>query len=159
MTDTAHPHDDRLGPVDYQIIHFPSGTVSGAGFRQLLALVDAHLIHVLDLEFITLGGDGQPTVVPAHDVAVDGDDPIDMTLFDGASSGLVSDLDLAEVAAALAPGGVTAVLVYEEMTMLPVLHAWEEAGATIAAGGPILTEDLLDALDAAESDPEAAPES
>lgn len=40
---------DRLGPVDYQVVEFANGVVSGAGWRTLLALVDSHLIHVLDL--------------------------------------------------------------------------------------------------------------
>lgn len=142
---------DRLGPVDYQVVEFTNGVVSGAGWHTLLALVDSHLIHVLDLEFVVKDAGGTLRVVPAHDVVID-DSSIDMTLFDGASSGLVGALDLADVADALSAGSIAAILVYEELTVLPLLAEWEKAGATIVAGGPVLPEDLLAALDSTDAD-------
>ena len=142
---------DRLGPIDYQIIDFPSGAIVSAGFRALHDLVDAHRIQVLDLEFVTTGADGALTIVAAHDVAVADGDVIDMALFDGAASVIVRGLDLEEIADELTPGGVAAILVYEDLTMLPVLDAWEASGATIVAAGPILSDDLIEALDATET--------
>lgn len=149
---TQHQASDRLGPIDYQIIEFPSGEIAAAGFRALLDLVDAHRIQVLDLEFVSTSADGDVAVIAAHDVAVADGETIDMALFDGAASGIIGDLDLAEISEHLTPGGVAAILVYEELTMLPVLDAWEASGATVVAAGPILPDDLLTALDATEND-------
>lgn len=148
---THHQTSDRLGPIDYQIIEFADGVVATAGFRTLLELVDAHRIQVLDLEFVTKAADGTVTMIAAHDVTVADGETIDLALFDGAASGIIGELDLDEISGDLTAGGVAAILVYEELTMLAVLDAWEASGATIVAAGPILPDDLLVALDAAEA--------
>ncbi|MDJ0319863.1 DUF6325 family protein [Pseudarthrobacter sp. PS3-L1] len=132
-------------------MEFPGGVVSGKGFQLLLALADAHFIQVLDLEFVAKAADGSVRVIPAHDVTVGDGSPVDMTEFDGASSGIVSSLDITEVASSISADSVAAILVYEELTLLPVIAAWENSGASLVAGGPILPEDLLEAINLADN--------
>jgi hypothetical protein len=49
----------------------------------------------------------------------------EFSLFEGAASGLLDRDDLDAVAARLAPGATAAVLVYEELSILGVIEAWE----------------------------------
>ncbi|HYR16228.1 MAG TPA: DUF6325 family protein [Mycobacterium sp.] len=87
-------------------------------FDRLLKLVDAGLIRVLDLEFVT-NADGVARTVPASQAGPE------FSLFEGAASGLLDRDDLDAVAARLAPGATAAVLVYEELSILGVIEAWE----------------------------------
>ncbi|GAA3583412.1 hypothetical protein GCM10022198_03290 [Klugiella xanthotipulae] len=137
--------DDQLGPIDYLIIEFPGGRVTAAGFAQLLELVDGGSIRVLDLEFVAATADGGARIIGLDELGpVEG---FDMTVFDGASSGLADTTDLAEIGRALRPGSIAAILVYEELTMLPVIAAWERADARVLGEGVIPVADMLAALD------------
>lgn len=140
----------RLGPINYSVIEFPGGVVSGDGFRRLLGLVEAHLVQILDLEFVSKGLDGEAAVLAAHDVPSDTATRIDLGQFDGASSGLLDALDIAEVAEQIAPGSVAAILVVEDLSLLPVIAAWESAGAKLVSEGPVVPDDLLAAIDEAD---------
>jgi hypothetical protein len=86
-----------LGPVDYVVVAFSESSAVRAGFDRLLKLVDAGLIRVLDLEFVT-NADGVARTVPALQAGPE------FSLFEGAASGLVDRDDLDAVAARLAPG-------------------------------------------------------
>lgn len=139
---------ERLGPIDYLVIEFPGGKVTGAGFRRLIELVDAARILVLDLEFLRRAADGEVTTIEAHDLGeVDG---VDMAFFDGAASYLLEDDDIHEIGQAMTPGSVAAIVIYEELSMVSALAAWESEGAVLLAEGPIDVEALVAAIDATE---------
>lgn len=140
--------DDALGPIDCIAMEFPDGRIAGDGFEALLALVERGVVGVLDLEFIGPRSDG--TVGTIEISELDPADGFDLTVFDGASSGILDQSDIDEITAAIAPGSVAAVLVYEELSMLPVISAWERSGARTVASCPIAVDDLLVALDATE---------
>ena len=57
MTETSL---DELGPVDYVIIEFPAGASNFTGemAKELLALVDAGTIRVIDILILTKNEDG-----------------------------------------------------------------------------------------------------
>lgn len=132
-------HEDRLGPVDHVTVEFLPGQIPTEGFTELLALVDAGVIRILDLEFVTRV-DGIATTVAPTEVGEQ------LTAFEGASSGLLDDEDLRNVTEGLSTGNIAAVLVYEHLPMLAVERAWESAGATVVAEGHIDLSDLDDAL-------------
>ena len=69
----------------------------------------------------------------------------------GASAHLIDGEDVADAGALIQPGSVAAVLVYEVLTVLPVIAAWESAGATLVSAGAVDVDDLDAALDAAEA--------
>ena len=131
---------DDLGPVDYVVVQFAEAAAVKAGLDRLLTLVDAGRIRVLDLEFIT-NASGEPCTVAATQLGAE------LAESDGAASGLLDRHDLATVAAELTPGATAAVLVYEELSMLEVLEAWEAAGATIVSEGPVDVDDIGAALE------------
>ena len=46
---------------------------------------------------------------------------------------------------------VAAIVVYEELSFLPVIGAWGADGGTVLTEGPVLVDDLIDALDATDA--------
>src|SRR5947209_289442 len=100
-----------MGPVDYIVVEFPGSKVTGQGFRLLVDLADRGIVRVLDLVFVTKGADGSTSVVAVEDL--DGDGDLDLTVFDGASSGLLGPEDVAAAGEVLGSGSTAAMLVYE----------------------------------------------
>jgi Family of unknown function (DUF6325) len=136
-------HEDRFGPVSHVVVEFTDPASVKAGFDRLVQLVDAGLIRVLDLEFVH-SIDGVASTVPAGRVDVG------LEQFDGAASGLLDRDDLDAVAADLPHGSTAAVLVYEELALLNVLHSWDAGGARIVSEGPVEVDDIDTALKGAD---------
>src|SRR6478736_2233538 len=72
-------------------------------------------------------------------------------VFDGASSGLLRDEDLAEAASVLEPGTTAAVLVWENRWAAPVAVALRKSGGQLVASGRIPVQALIASLDALEA--------
>jgi hypothetical protein len=140
--------DDVLGLVDYLAVEWPGGHVTGEGFQLLLDLVDRDTIRVLDLEFIAKAADGSVKKVELADVEHGGD--VDVTRWDGASSGLLDQSDVDEVAAVIEPGSLAGILVYENLWSVPLMTALDRSSARMVGNGRIVVEDLLAALDETE---------
>lgn len=138
-----------MGPVDYLIVEFPRGDMGGEGFRLLLDLVDRGLIRIIDLSFIRKEPDGSVIGLSIADLGHDGS--LDLAVFEGASSGLIGEEDLAEAGAVLSPGSSAGILVYENVWAAPLATALRRSGAQLIAGGRIPLEDLVGALDQTES--------
>ncbi|MGB0096135.1 MAG: DUF6325 family protein [Solirubrobacteraceae bacterium] len=100
---------------------WPGGHVTGEGFRLLLDLVDHGIIRVLDLEFIAKAADGTVRKVALGEVEHGGE--VDVTMWEGASSGLLDQSDVDEVAAAIEPGSLAGILVYENVLAVPMWTA------------------------------------
>lgn len=145
---TAATELDVLGPVEFAVVEFPGGVIGGAGFGELLKLADSGVIRLLDLEFVTRIADG--TVVPVSVADVTAGPGVELSAFDGASSGLVDATDLATLGDSIGVGSVAAVLVYEEQVLIPVVAAWHAAGGRLALVGHLEPADLDEALDATE---------
>ena len=75
----------------------------------------------------------------------------ELAVFEGASSGLLQDDDVAAAADVLEPGTSAALLVYENAWAGPFAAAVRRSGGQLVASGRIPVEDLLAALDAAEA--------
>ncbi len=80
-----------------------------------------------------------------------GDEVAAFAEFEGASAGLLSDEDADEAANALEPGTSAALLVYENAWAAPFAAAVRRSGGELVASGRIPAQDLIDALDAAET--------
>ena len=74
----------------------------------------------------------------------------ELKVFEGASSGLVSDDDVAEAGEALEPGTSAALLIYENRWAGPFAAAVRRSGGQLVANGRIPVQAFLAALDAAE---------
>ena len=145
MNDT----DVELGPIDYLVVEWPAGKQpSGEGLPLLVDLVDRGLIRLLDLAFVRKEDDG--TIVGLDLSEFDGD-PV-LTVFEGASSGLLGDEDYAEAGAAIEPGCSAALLVYENTWAAPFATALRRSGAQLVANGRIPVNALIQALDELEGE-------
>jgi Family of unknown function (DUF6325) len=145
----AGSNGDELAPVDFLAIEFPGGRLTGAGFEQLLSLVDQGVVDILDMEFITKDADGRSKKVDVWEFAVP--EGVDLSAWAGASSGLLDDSDVGEISAAMQPGSVAVVVIYENRWVLGLVDAWRRDGARLIADGGVSAAELVAALDAAES--------
>ena len=139
---------EDLGPIDYMVVEFPGGRMTGEGLPLLADLVDRGIIRVLDLLFVSKGLDGSVTGVRLADL--DADSTLDLTLFDGARSGLLGDEEIVEAGSVLEPGSAGGILVYENRWAAPFAAALRRGGAQLVANGRIPVQALLAAAEAAE---------
>ena len=138
---------EEMGPVDYLIVEFPGSRMTGEGLPLLVDLVERGIIRVLDLVFVRKDADGSVTAVELREAG----DESSLTVFEGASSGLIDQSDLDDAAAALEPGNSAAVLVYENVWAAPFARALRRSGAQLVASGRVPVQALLASLDAMES--------
>lgn len=138
----------EMGPIDYILVEWPGRQPNGEVAPHLVDLVDRGLIRILDLAFVAKDEDG---TVAGLELADLGDGAAGLEVFEGASSGLLSDDDLTEAAAALEPGTAAALLVFENTWAAPFVAAVRRSGGQLVASGRIPVEDVLAALDAAEA--------
>jgi Family of unknown function (DUF6325) len=139
---------DTLGPISYLIVEFPGNKMTGEGLPLLVDLVERGVIRILDLVFVTKGQDGSLAVVEIADL--DGDGSLDLAIFEGASSGLVSAEDLSDAAPAITPGSSAAILIFENRWATGFVQALRRGGAQLVAAGYIPQDELVAALAAAE---------
>jgi hypothetical protein len=141
--------DDRseMGPIDYLIVEWPGRQPTGEAVPHLVDLVDRGLIRILDLAFLAKAEDGSVTRLEIADLG----DELAFSVFEGASSGLVSDEDAGEAANALEPGTSAALLVYENVWAAPFASAVRRTGGHLVASGRIPFDAVVEALDAAEA--------
>ncbi|MCG7202598.1 DUF6325 family protein [Streptomyces arenae] len=141
---------EEMGPVDYLVIEFPGNRMTGEAFPLLVDLADRRIVRILDLAFLRKDADGSVTALEVRDL---GDDAAELTVFEGASSGLLDEGDLAEAGNALEPGNSAAVLVYENLWAAPLAGALRRSGAQLVASGRIPVQALLASLDAVDETP------
>ena len=138
---------DELGPIDYVVVEWPGRQPTGEALPYLVDLVERGIIRVLDFAFVTKDEDG---TVAGVEISELGEQVEEVTVFEGASSGLLSEDDKAEAGQALESGTSDAVLVYENSWAAPFAAAVRRSGGQLVANGRIPVQALLAALDAAE---------
>lgn len=136
---------DELGPIDYLIIEFPGNRMTGEGLPILIDLVDRGVIRVLDLIFVRKEDDGSTALLAVSDL--DGDGTFDLTVFEGASSGILGHNDVDEAGAVLRAGSSAAILIYANLWAAPMASALRRSGAQLVASGRIPLTDFVSTLD------------
>jgi hypothetical protein len=139
---------NQMGPIDYVLIEWPGRQPNGEAAPHLVDLVERGVIRVLDVAFFAKDEDGSVAGLELADL---GDGAAELSVFEGASSGLLGDDDLAEAAGALDPGTSAALLVFENTWAAPFVGAVHSSGGQLVASGRIPAEDVLAALEAAEA--------
>jgi uncharacterized membrane protein len=138
----------EVGPIDYVLIEWRGRQPNGEVAPTVVDLVERGLIRILDVAFIVKDEDGSVGGIELADL---GDGAAQLSVFEGASSGLISDEDVGEAAGALEPGTSAALLVFENTWAAPFVAAVRRSGGELVASGRIPAEDVLAALDAAEA--------
>jgi hypothetical protein len=138
------------GPIDVVVIGYPAGSpMTGEAIPILLDLVDRGIVRVLDALFVRKEADG---TFSGFDLAdLDEDTAGDLTVFAGATSGLLDDDDVAAAAAEIEPGSAALMIVYENTWAAHFIAAARRNGGELIASQRIGVQQLIDALDAAEA--------
>jgi uncharacterized protein DUF6325 len=140
---------EAMGPVGYLVVEFPGNKMTGEGLPLLVDLVDRGVIRILDLVFVTRDTDGSVTGIELSDIDRDGD--LDLTVFEGVSSGLLDDSDIADAGTVIEPGSSAGVLIYENRWAAPFVQALRRGGAELVAAGFIPLEAIAASLEASEA--------
>lgn len=138
---------NEMGPIDYIVVEWPGRQPNGEVAPQLVDLVDRGLIRILDLVFVAKDEGGNVAGLEISELA---GEVAELSVFEGASSGLISDEDVDEAGGVLEPGTSAALLVFENAWAAPFVSAVRRSGGQLVASGRIPAQDLLDALDASE---------
>ena len=134
----------EMGPVDYVVIEW-AGDPTGEGAEELVALADQGIVRVLDLAFLRKADNGEVTNVDVSEVAKQ---VPALAVFEGASSDLLSEADLAAAADAIDAGKAAIVIVYENRWAAPFAGAIRRGGGELVASGRITAQELMDAIEA-----------
>ena len=137
---------DQLGPIDYLVIEFPAGqsNFTGEVLDELAKLVDAGTIRLIDAIIIVKDDDGEVEAVELADAGDLG--PLASLEADFAE--FLAEDDVLNLAAAMDPGSVAGVIVYENVWAMPFAVATRRAGGQLIADGRIHSQAIIAALDA-----------
>ena len=140
---------DELGPVDYFIVEFPAGAqnFSGDGIRELVKLHESGVIRVMDILILQKADDG---TVMAQELG-DLDDLGELGKLEAELVQTLAEEDVDHLAAAMDPGSVAGVLVYENLWAAPFASAMRRAGGQLIANGRIPVQALIAAIEADEA--------
>jgi hypothetical protein len=140
----------ELGPVDVVVIAYPAGApMTGEAIPILLDLVDRGIVRVLDALFVRKEEDG---TFSGFDLAdLDEQAAGDLTVFAGATTGLLDDDDVAAAAAEIEPGSAALMIVYENRWAAHFIAAVRRNGGELIGHHQVSVQQLIDALDAAEA--------
>jgi hypothetical protein len=140
---------EEMGPIDYIVMEWDGDQpATGEVMPALLELVERGTIRILDIGIVVKDPDGS---VMTGDLVELAQQDAGLAAFDGAASGLLGPDDLQEAAAALEPGTVAAVLVWENRWAAPVAAALRRSGGQLVASGRIPVQAILASLDATEA--------
>jgi hypothetical protein len=145
---------DELGPVDYVVIEFPAGASNFTGemTKELLALVDAGTIRVIDILILTKNDDGSVDAMELSDVG----DLGQLQALEAELAELLAEDDVVHLAAAMDPGSVAGVLIYENLWAAPFAAAARHSGGQLIANGRIPIQAIIASIEADEALEEGA---
>jgi hypothetical protein len=140
---------DELGPVDYLIVEFPVGAqnFTGQGADELLRLHDAGIIRVMDILILQKGEDGTVMAQELGDLNELGE----LARLETELVQTLAEEDVDKLAAAMDPGSIAGVLVYENLWAAPFASAMRRAGGQLIANGRIPIQAIIAAMEADEA--------
>lgn len=143
MTDTTL---DELGPVDFVIVEFPPGqsNFTGEMAAELLKLVDDGTIRVIDVLLLTKDADGTIEALELSEL----EDLGPLVRLEAELAELLAADDVAHLAAAMDPGTVAGVLVYENLWSAGFASAARRAGGQLIANGRIPIQAIIASIEA-----------
>lgn len=139
---------DELGPVDYVVVEFPGGSSNFTGemAAELVALVDAGTIRVIDVLILTKNDDGTVDATELEEIEELGE----LAAIEAELAELLAEEDVVNLAAAMDPGSVAGVLIFENLWAAPFASAARRAGGQLIADGRIPIQAIIAAIEADE---------
>lgn len=140
---------DTLGPVDYLIVEFPAGASNFTGemAKELLALVDAGTIRVIDVLILTKNEDGSVDAMELSDIEELGP----LQAVEAQLAELLAAEDVEHLAAAMDPGSTAGVLIWENLWAAPFASAARRSGGQLIATGRIPIQAIIASIEADEA--------
>ena len=155
MTDIAtesaehHTDLDSLGPVDYLIVEFPAGksNFTGEMAKELVALVEAGTIRVIDVLILTKNEDGTVDATELSEIEELGE----LQKLEAQLAELLAAEDVDHLAAAMEPGSTAGVLIWENLWAAPFASAARRSGGQLIANGRIPIQAIIASIEADEA--------
>jgi len=137
---------DELGPVDYIVVEFPAGAshFTGEMASELAALVNAGTIRVLDVLVLQKDDDGNVEALEIEDL----DELDEFRAIETELAEILAADDVEHLAAAMEPGTVAGVLIWENTWAAPFASAARRSGGQLIASGRIPVQALLASFEA-----------
>ena len=137
---------DELGPVDYVVVEFPAGESSfnGEMVDELIKLVDAGTIRIIDILVLVKDADGGVEAMELADL----DELGPLQVLEAELAELLAEEDVENLAAAMDPGSVAGVLIYENVWAAPFASAARRSGGQLIANGRIPIQAIIAAVEA-----------
>jgi hypothetical protein len=140
---------DTLGPVDYIVVEFPAGASNFTGemAEELVALVDAGTIRVIDVLILTKNEDGTVEAMELSEIEELGP----LRAIEAQLAELLAEEDVEHLAAALDPGSTAGVLIWENLWAAPFASAARRSGGQLIATGRIPIQAIIASIEADEA--------
>jgi hypothetical protein len=137
---------EQAGPIDFVIVEFPAGQSSFTGeiADELVKLVEAGTIRLIDAIVLVKDAAGDVDALELSDL----DDLGPLATLEADLAEFLAEEDVADLAAAMDPGSVAGVIVYENVWAAPFAAAARRAGGRLIADGRIHTQAIAAALEA-----------
>ena len=140
---------NSLGPVDYIVVEFPAGASNFTGemAEELLALVDAGTIRVIDVLILIKHEDGTVEPMELSDVGELGE----LEAVEAQLAELLAAEDVEHLANAMEPGSTAGVLIWENLWAAPFASAARRSGGQLIANGRIPIQAIIASIEADEA--------
>jgi hypothetical protein len=140
---------DELGPVDYIVVEFPAGASNFTGemVEELVALVESGTIRIIDVLILTKNEDGSVDAMELSDVPELGE----LQAIEAELAELLAADDVIDLAAAMDPGSVAGVLIWENLWAAPFASAARRSGGQLIADGRIPIQAIIASIEADEA--------
>lgn len=137
---------DELGPVDFLVVEFPAGesNFTGEMATELVSLVDAGTIRVIDVLILSKDADGSIEATELSDI--DNLGPLQQV--EAGLAELLAEDDVMNLAAAMDPGSTAGVLIWENLWAAPFASAARRAGGQLIADGRIPIQAIIASIEA-----------
>jgi len=152
ITTEAVPHDtdlDSLGPVDYLVVEFPAGASNFTGemAEELIKLIDAGTIRLIDVLILVKDENGSVEPMELSEL----DDLGELQALEAKLAELLAADDVDHLAAAMEPGTVAGVLIWENLWAAPFASAARRSGGQLIANGRIPIQAIIASIEADEA--------
>jgi len=120
-----------IGPVEYGVVAFPGNKFKGEIAPALADLVESGTIRIIDLAFVIKDSDGNVAAVEIEDAGSEVLRAFEAITYQ--RDGLISENDIAEIAAALDPNSSALIMVWEDLWATKFSDAVRNAGGIVVA--------------------------